>query len=197
MIKKFSSYETTKAYSDYPQLPRGGYILKIMGAELGKSQNGEYIKISCDIIEGEYKDFFANDYRSQQKEDKKWHCNYILNVPNDDGTERDGWTARRFKTVIEDLESANPGYHFDWDEQKFKGKTIGGIFNYREYEKSDGSVGQTANLAQLCNPEKIRKGTYKIPEDRKPGKKAGSAPRPDSEEFMQIPENSIEDLPFN
>ena len=91
---------------------------------------------------GNTKTFFANEYHNQQQEDKKWHCNYLLNVPNDDGTEKDGWTKRRFKTVTEALESSNTGYHFDWDEKKFKGKLIGGLFNEREYQKNDGNVGR-------------------------------------------------------
>lgn len=198
-IKRFNSYATTKAYSDYQQLPKGAYILKIMGAEVCENSIGQYIRISCDIAEGEYKDFYANDYRSQQSEDKKWHCNYLLNVPNDDGTERDGWTARRFKTVIEALETANPGYHFDWDEQKFKGKTIGGLFNIREYRKNDGSIGQATNLAQLCDPEKIRKGTAKIPKDKLLDESSASAPsqRPDADGFMAVPDSTLEELPFN
>ena len=114
-IRRFNDYETTKAYGDIQTLPRGGYILKIMGAEVCENRNGQYIKISCDIAEGEYTGFYANEYRNQQTEDKKWHCHYLLNCPKDDGTEQDGWTKRRFKTVIEAMEEANPGYHFDWD----------------------------------------------------------------------------------
>ena len=98
-IKRFGDYDNTKAYGDIPVLPKGGYVLKIIGAEVCENRNGQYIKISCDVAEGEYKDFFANEYHNQQQEDKKWHCNYLLNVPNDDGTEKDGWTKRRFKTV--------------------------------------------------------------------------------------------------
>ena len=197
-IKKFNSYETTKAYSDFQQLPKGGYVLRIMGAVTAESAYGQYVKISCDIAEGEYKDFFANEYRNQQKEDKKWHCNYLLNVPNDDGSEQDGWTARRFKTVIEALETSNPGYHFDWDETKFKGKLIGGLFNYREYEASNGDVRTATNLAQLCEVEKIRSGKYQLPNDKTLKRSTGSAPATGPEGFMEIPESAgdEEELPF-
>ena len=195
-IKRFNNYETTKAYSDFQQLPKGGYVLRIMGAVTAESAYGQYVKISCDIAEGEYKDFYADEYRNQQKEDKKWHCNYLLNVPNDDGSEQDGWTARRFKTVIEALEASNTGYHFDWDESKFKGKLIGGLFNYREYETSNGDVRSATNLAQLCEVEKIRSGKYQLPNDRLLKK---SAPAPASgDSFMDIPATAgeEEELPF-
>ena len=94
-----------------------------------------------------------------------WHCNYLLNVPVDDGSERDGWTKRRFKTFTDALEASNDGYHFDWDEKKFKGLMIGGLFNLREWEK-DGRRGKSTNLAQVCSVDKIRTGKYKLPKDQ-------------------------------
>lgn len=196
-IKRFGDYDKTKAYGDIPVLPKGGYILKIMGAEVCENQNGQYIKISCDVAEGEYRSFFTHEYTNQQQEDKKWHCNYLLNVPNDDGTERDGWTKRRFKTVTEALESSNAGYHFDWDEKKFKGKLIGGLFNEREYQKNDGGVGKAINLAQLCSVEKIRSGNYKLPDDKLLANRPGTAPAPSTDDFMSIPDGSSEALPFD
>lgn len=194
-IKRFGSYEKTQAYKDFKQLPKGGYILKIMGADVCENSVGQYVKISCDIAEGDHKDHFANEYRSQQTEDKKWHCNYLLNVPKDDGTEQDGWTARRFKTVIEALEESNSGYHFDWDERKFKGKLIGGLFNEREYEKNDGTVGRATNLAQLCAVEKIREGKFKIPADKVLKDKIQNPSSSDN--FMTLPDGADEELPFN
>ena len=137
---------------------------------------------------GNTKTFFTNEYHNQQQEDKKWHCNYLLNVPNDDGTEKDGWTKRRFKTVTEALESSNTGYHFDWDEKKFKGKLIGGLFNEREYQKNDGNVGRAINLAQLCSVEKVRSGNYKLPDDKLLANRPGTAPAPSTDDFMSIPD---------
>lgn len=196
-IKRFNDYNETQAYTDFQQLPKDGYVLRIMGAEVCENSKGEYIKISCDIAEGEYKDFYANEYRNQQQEDKKWHCNYLLNVPNDDGSEQDGWTKRRFKTVIAALEDSNPGYHFDWDEKKFKGKLVGGLFNEREYEANDRTVKRTTNLAQMCAVEKIRSKTFKLPKDKllqnNKVNKQGAA----DDDFMQIPEGEDDSLPFD
>lgn len=197
-IKRFNGYNETKAYGNYQTLPKGGYVLKIMGAEVCNGNYGQYIRISCDVAEGEYKDFFANEYRNQQQEDKKWHCIYLLNVPEDNGTEQDGWTKRRFKTVTEALEESNSGYHFDWDEQKFKGKLIGGLFNEREYKKSDGNVARTTNLAQLCSVERVRSGNYQLPKDKllDNNSRPSSAAIPSNDDFMQIPEGADEGLPF-
>jgi hypothetical protein len=168
MIKGFKDYDKVQGYQDRPQLPVGGYVMKIMGAEVKENRVGQYVQVSMDVAEGQYKDFFAEDYRAQQPQDGKdkiWHCTYFLNVPLDDGSEKDGWTKRRFKTFTDALESSNEGYHFDWDEKKFKGLMIGGLFNLREWEK-DGRTGKSTNLAQVCSVEKIRTGKYKLPKDQ-------------------------------
>lgn len=197
-IKRFNDYETTKAYGDIQMLPKGGYVLRIMGAEVCSNSIGQYVKISCDVADGEFANFYANEYKNQQAEDKKWHCNYLLNVPNDDGTEKDGWTKRKFKTVIEALEESNPGYHFDWDEKKFKGKLIGGLFNEREYQANDGSVKRTTNLAQMCTTEKIRSGKYQIPDDKllNPNSRYHNS-NSSGDGFMDIPDGSKDELPFD
>ena len=196
-IKRFNDYNETQAYTDFQQLPKDGYVLRIMGAEVCENSKGEYIKISCDLAEGEYKDFYANEYRNQQQEDKKWHCNYLLNVPNDDGSEQDGWTKRRFKTVIAALEDSNPGYHFDWDEKKFKGKLVGGLFNEREYEANDRTVKRTTNLAQMCAVEKIRSKTFKLPKDKLLQNNKVNKQGVADDDFMQIPEREDDSLPFD
>ena len=194
-MKQFKDFDKVKGYSESKQLPKGGYVLRIMNAEEKENANGLYIQISCDIEEGEYKGFFMEDYKNQEREDKKWHCNYLLNEPKDDGSERDGWTKRRFKTVTEALEESNDGYHWDWDEKKWKGKLIGGLFNTRQYKTNDGTIREATNLKQLCSVEKIRTGTYKPPKDDLL-KQDALAPIASSSgaEFMPIPET--EDLPW-
>ncbi len=170
MIQRFKDYDETKAYGEIQQLPKGGYELIVMGVQVESNSKGKYLKIACDISYGEYLGFFKTDYDNQQTEDKKWHCNYLLSIPNDDGTEQDGWTKRRFKTVMEAFEDSNSGYHWNWDEESLKGKKIGGLFNIREYEK-DGKVKSATNLAQLVSVKSIREKTYKLPEDKLLNKK--------------------------
>jgi len=194
-IRRFNDYDKTQAYGEIQQLPKGAYILKVLGVDLKENSVGQYITLHCDVLEGEHKDFFAKDYKAQQSEDKKWHCNFFINVPNDDGSEKDGWTKRRFKTIMEAFEESNEGYHFDWDEKKLKGKTIGGLFNIREYEKKDGSVGSATNLAQLCKVSSVRNETYRIPDDKRLQRKP--APATDEDGFMKIPDGVDEELPFN
>ena len=194
MIKKFNDYDKTQAYGSFQTLPKGGYVLQIKNVEVCAGYNGgEYLKIAIDIVEGEYANYFMNDWSNQQSEDKKWRGNYLLNIPKDDGSEQDGWTKRKFKTFTEALEDSNEGYHFDWDETKFKGKLIGGLFNEREYEANNGEIRRATNLGAVTSVEKVRSGDYKLPNDRILNRTATVAP---SDDFIKIPDNIDEELPF-
>lgn len=200
MIRRFNDYEQTKAYGNYEQLPKGGYVLRIMDVKARQSKNGEYLFISADIYEGDYIQFFAREYKNQQSEDKKWHCNYLLNIPTDDGSEQDGWTKRRFKTFTEALEDSNSGYHFDWDEQKFKGKLIGGLFNEREYEANDGQIRRATNWGGVTSVENVREGKYTLPKDRTIDRSyampAAVPSNQATDDFMDVPDGIDEELPF-
>lgn len=154
-----------KPYGDVNILPKGGYVMKILGVSVKQNRVGQYLELACDVVEGEYKDFFMEDYRNQS-DPKKWHCNAFVNVPRDDGSEKDGWTKRSFATFIDALESSNPNYKFDWDETKLKGLTVGGLFVNREYENQNGEIRQGTTLKSWTSVEKIRAGKYKLPKDQ-------------------------------
>ena len=212
MIKRFSDYNETKAYGTYERLPKGGYVMDIKNAEVGgfEKVNGknkwvnhksDVIRVFADIYEGEQIKFFEKEYKNQQSEDKVWHGVYYLRIPADDGSEQDGWTKRKFKTFTEALEDSNNGYHFDWDEQKFKGKLIGGLFNEREYVANSGEVRRATNWAGVTSVENIRSGNFQIPKDRLLDRGYNQPPAPamptTSDGFMSIPDGIDEELPFH
>ncbi len=196
-MKKLNGYEEAQAYSEQERLPAGGYVLKILDVKYQENSWGDVILLSFDITEGGYKDFFANNYRAQTQEDKKWKGTYRLYVPKDDGSEQDNWTMRRFKTVISAFEESNPGYHWNWDEWTLKGKVIGALFNNKEYE-FDSRHGFFTNCHSLVTAEKIRSGKFDIPADTllKAGTRNEPRPAMDSDGFMNIPNGTEEELPF-
>lgn len=211
MLKKFADFEKTKAYGNYQSLPKGGYVISIKAVSLIGSDGKQIAKddtttephsmdIAFDIAEGEYKDFYAKDYEANTSEDKKWRGRGRVWLPKDDGSEKDGWTKRSFKTMTEAFEESNKGYAWNWDEQTLVGKTVGGLFNMRDYKGTDGKIHSAVNLASFCSVEDCRKGNYKIPKDRHmDGERAGasnSAQAPAGDEFMQIPETEASEIPF-
>ena len=94
----------------------------------------ERLEVAVDIVEGEYKDHFRRDFDSQNTEDKKWRGVLRLYVPSGDGSDQDNWSAAKLKRFISDVEDSNPGYHWDWEEQKLKGKLVGLTFRREEWE---------------------------------------------------------------
>ena len=192
MIKKFGDYATTQAYTDGAALPKDGYVCKILNAQVKDGKKGQYIQIAYDIAEGPYADHFKKIFDGNKNEDKKWSTYFFLNIPNDDGTEQDGWTKRSFKTFTNALEDSNEGYHFDWDESKFKNKLIGGLFHYEEYQRNDGKVGKSTKMKNACSVAKIRSGSFKLPDDKLINKPAANT----TEDFMNIPDQIDEEIPF-
>lgn len=195
-MKKFNNWENVKAASEFVPLPAGGYIVELKNAKVKeyKNQNGdafERFEIALDIDEGEFKDYYANDYCNQTNEDKKWKGVLRLYMPKEDGSEQDEWTKSRFKSFIEAVEGSNPGFHWDWDESKLRGKKIGCLFRLEEWEYN-GKTGKKAQPFKAVSVEKIKSGNFKIPKEKLLEKNA-SAPTAPTPEFRDIPD---EDVPF-
>lgn len=165
-MRPFKDYETTQAYTDQQTLPTGGYVAKIMAAE-EVTYDGGYSKllISIDIAEGDYAGYYADRYRSESSNpDRRWKGVVRLSVPTDDGSERDGWTKRAFKTAIEAIEESNE-YHWNWDESTLKGKIVGVLVRQKEWEY-DGKHGWAPECFKLAPAEMIRAGKFKMPDDK-------------------------------
>jgi hypothetical protein len=122
------------------------------------------IRVYYDVAEGDHKDFWSNDYRNQAREDKIWRGTFILYLPKEDGSTKDENTKRRFRTFTDHLEDVNSGYHFDWDEQKWKGKMFGGLFRIRQSQKND-KVYNNLEPNVFTSFENIRNGNYTLPDD--------------------------------
>ena len=138
-MRKWDNYEATEVIGVKRKLPAGGYVCKIIEAEEKEYGWGSVLLILFDIAEGEYKNFYREQYEKQNG-DKKWKGVYRLSVPKDDGTEKDVKVKKGFKTFIHHIESSNEGYKWDWNETGFRGKKFGGVFGEKEYDV-DGNSG--------------------------------------------------------
>ena len=194
-MKPFNNYAETQALSETRKLPKGGYVCKILDAEVKDYSWGQSLHISIDIIEGEYKDFYAADYRAQRAEDKKWKGVLRMSVPSDDGSEMDEKIKSMFKTNITAIEESNSGYHWDWNEKALKGLVVGCLFQSQEWEW-EGKSGWKSQPYGFIDAEKIRSGDFKVPKP-KPLKNGGSsAPAQASGAMSDFTEVSDSDLPF-
>lgn len=200
-MKPISNYEHVRGYENSAsQLPVGGYVLKITGVryETGTNGNSDRIIVAFDVNEGEFAGFFAKRFNADQSEDRKWKGTTTLYIPKEDGSEQDEWTTRKFKTFTNALEDSNKGYKWDWEESKWKGLLIGGVFG-EVYTLIDGRQVRYTTFKSSASVENVRKGDFKTPRVQyKNGASANAVnlgPSAANEDFMQIKDGD-EDIPF-
>ena len=189
-MKKFD-VEIKRSVSGNDPLPVGGYVAKIMNAEVKEYNWGDVLVVSFDIAEGEYKDFFANQYKANTNEDKKWKGNFRINVPQE-GNQWFDSQKRTFGNAIACIEESNSGYHWDWDEAKLKGKLVGVLFRNFEWEVN-GNTGWSTECGTFVSVDDIRNGNFRQMKNR-PLKNKPVEAKPTVADFEEILD---EDLPFN
>lgn len=164
MINKPKAYDETQVYEAQERLPIGGYVLKILKTKIESYSWGQVLVLMIDVAEGEHAGFYKKNYDAQQQ-DKKWKGTYRINLPKDDGTEKDGWNVKKLKSAMTAVEKSNEGYTWNWDETSLAGKIVGGLFGNKEYE-FDGKRGFYTDCRALCSVESIRSGNFTIPSDK-------------------------------
>ena len=180
-----------KKVGNFELLPKDNYVCKIMGIEEVKYKTGKSgLKISFDIAEGDYKDFYTKKYQNDDREDKKWSNDavYWLGIPYDDcpGYVQDGWD-----TFWANVEDSNNGYIFNGDEKSVKGKIFGGYFRIEQTEYN-GQIYDHTRLHKTCIAQDIRDGKANwSPKDKLVEQGSGS-----NDEFIAVPADAPVDLPF-
>ena len=217
-MQKPQDFDNVQAFGDFVPLPAGGYVCRIMGVEETASRAGApMIKISLDIAEGQYKDYFANQYRANTRADKKWSYSAIINQLVYD-TSGNNSTNRGFKTFVTSVCESNQGFNVVWGDgfsACFKNRLVGVLFGREEYIGTDGKSHWSTKALNFRGVKTIRDGGFEIPADKplvsvdaaadpfappqtpQPAAQQKSAPAgvPDLQDFEEIlvPES---DLPF-
>jgi hypothetical protein len=187
-MKKYSDVKFERSSGGRETLPAGGYVCSILSARVEENDWGSTLIIAHDVCEGEYSGIFKRDYDNNDREDKKWRGTFRLRLPKDDGSEQDAWKKRSLGNTIWALEQSNPGFSWDWDEKKLKGKKIGLLYRNKEWEMN-GRTGWTTEAISAESIDNIREGKFRIPKDKALPVKA-TAPV-----FEEI-EDSEDSLPF-
>lgn len=218
-MQKPQDFDNVQAFGDFVPLPAGGYVCRIMGVEetAAKESKAPMIKISLDIAEGQFKDYFANQYRANTRADKKWSYSAIINQLVYD-TSGNNSTNRGFKTFVTSVCESNQGFNVTWGDgfaACFKNRLVGVLFGREEYIGTDGKTHWSTKALNFRSVKTIRDGGFEIPADKplvsvdaaanpfappqtpQPAAQQKSAPAgvPDLQDFEEIlvPES---DLPF-
>ena len=186
-MKKYAGFES-KMSGEFDVLDPGGYVCEIKNAEvLPTRSGGERLVLYIDITEGDRKGFYTAQYKSDTREDKKWRGVYNVFLPLDDGSEQDTWAKNRMNNLVGCIEDGNPGYHWDWDEKKLKGKKVALVFRKEEYQRQDGSYGWVVKPFKVISIGACRDGKWGKYEDK---------PVANKPKETVDPLDSLGDLPF-
>ena len=193
-MEKLKGFENAKVITGgVPQLPKGGYIAKILDCKEEQSTTGyHWLAISFDIAEGEYKGHFAEQYRANTNENKRWRGTYNAFIP-DESSQYYEENLNKFKTMIANIEESNSGYHWDWDETKLKGKMVGVLFGEKEFQTEGNGVIIVTECRGIRSVECIKEGKFKMPALKTLGN-APSVSTASSNSFAAV--DNDDDLPF-
>lgn len=165
MIRRPDNWNEVKEFTDRPKLPLDAYVCKVKKAAVQSNEHGEQLCILFDIYEGDWRNFYTEDYESNTQANKKWKGVLRQFLPKDDGSEKDEWTKRSFKGMITAFEKSNPSYAWNWDENSLVGKLIGVLFRNEEWEY-EGKTGWAVRPYRAISVESARNGDFRLPKDK-------------------------------
>ena len=158
-MKKISGYDKIQEGGSFKKLPVGGYVVKILDAT--DVPEKEYLIISFDVAEGEYKGFFAEEYKNDTRDGKKWPNagTFIRSYKEKALPMLKGFTAA--------VEKSNKGYSWDFDEKTLKNKVVGLVLGEEEFVNSSGKVRTRTYVSAVRSVDTIKKGEFTVPELKK------------------------------
>lgn len=163
-IKGWDNIQVNRGSS---QIPKGGYVCKIMGAKTEANRNGrQMLVVIFDVCQGEQSGFFQNKYQAGGS--KKWANQATLrfNLPDESDSPDDYQRkAQRIKRFISDVEQSNDPYIFKWDEKTLRGKFVGGLFGREQFKAQDGTLAWSTKIRFTTSVEAIQTGNFRIPDD--------------------------------
>ena len=163
----------------------GAYICGIYDVE--DVANKEYLKITYDIIEGEFKGYYKE--MRENNPDWTWAGAYVKSYKEA--------ALPMFKRFCTAVSRSNGKYVFDGgkansDEKTLKGKKIGLLLGEEEYEGNDGTIKTRLYVVREFSIDKIAE--QKAPELKK--LKVDGPSITGNEGFMQVSDAEAEEIAF-
>lgn len=161
MKAKYAGYEGRKSGA-YVELPEAGaYVGEILNVKVEPSydKTHDQIVLMLDITEGEYKGRYMEQFNDAKERfpETKFKGIIRITVPEETDGEDKAWIRRVFEGNLWAIEQSNPGYAWDWDEKKLKGKKVG--FSVRKrYYTYDGKNRETTEIGRLESIDEVKAG---------------------------------------
>jgi hypothetical protein len=136
MKPTYGNFEAKKSggYIELP--PVGAYVAEIQDVRTGEQFDHTIIELMMEITEGEYKGRYHEVYEDQRERfgNATYRGVFKLTAPNDNDED---WRVSTFQGNLWCVQESNPGYKWDWDEKKLKGKKVGISVRKRLYTGQD------------------------------------------------------------
>lgn len=149
-MKPIEGYDLVNEAGEVKRLPAGIYAVKI--TNVVDVPEKEYLEVYCDIVKGEFTNYFKLLTDSGLKDSSKSIRSYKNNA------------LPFFKAFITAVEKTNPGYKWDWDEKKLIGKNVIAVFGEEEYRDTEGNIKTSVKVVEFRSLEAFQKGLIKVPE---------------------------------
>lgn len=196
-MQKPNNFDNTRVSGEYTPPALGGHHMTIMKVEEAQTKTGkDMIIVAFDFAAGDLQPkYFMNEFKNDIRPDKKWPRagrQYI--VVNDN----DGNCSRSFKSFINAVEKSNNGFVTEWGDNfaaQFKNKKIGGVFGQVENEYQ-GKVTMRHELRWFCADDAATGATVPNPKYLPNNNKTAAAPASGANDFMDLPEDVADEIPF-
>lgn len=171
-MKPINGFQSQAPGASYPMLPKGAYVCGIQDVKITGAEPNQQLSLRLEIIEGPYAGYWTKRYQSESNRtgmatqyETRYKGVVNIQIPNEANTSRQhyDWDLNTFNRAIGAIEASNNGYHWDWNEQGLKGKTVGvsvqlGLFNGIEF----------TSPRRLEDANQVREGKVKPMKDREP-----------------------------
>lgn len=152
-MKPIEGYDLVNEAGEFKPLP--AMVVGVRITKVVDVPEKEYIEVYCDITKGEYANYFKTMVSNGGKDTSRHIRSYKSNA------------LPFFKAFITAVEKSNPGYKWDWDEQKLVGKGVIAVFGQEEYLADDGTVKIATRVQEFRSVEAYNEGRIKVPELKK------------------------------
>lgn len=192
-MQKPSGYDEVQIGGDFTPVELGGHHMIIKGVKEQTNKNGEpMIVVAFDFAKNDKQpEYFSEQFDKDIRPEKKWPFNgtqYINTMDYQDKSK----TSKSFKSFITSYERSNNTTAVWGDKfcEQFKDKKIGGVFGIVE-EEYNGEIKKRHKLRWFCEDNKV--DSQQIPQEKLLN--SSTSPK-SSNDFMNIPEGSAEEIPF-
>jgi len=206
MINYQGNFEAKKNVT-VENLPAGSYIGKIKDARIEQQTiNGrtyDRLVLEMDVTEGPHKDHYTKAFEAASggQYPAKYKGVYRISIPQH-GDQYEAMNKRILEGAAWAFEQSNKGYHWDWDESKLKGLSVGFSVREADYLLDDAEgvrSGTTTEICKLESVDDVRAGTIKIPKRRElkeAQKRRLEEYKIQSQGFTAVDTSMDEELPF-